>query len=80
MDDSTLTLSEAAQLLATPGSDPHEAEVQLAEAIESGRLHASVKRWATEQWEGRMLPGNLNRRETFIARDELQAWLAKRQS
>ncbi len=78
MKDNTLTLSEAAQLLAAPGSDPHDAEVQLADAIESGTLHASVKRWATEQWEGRQLPGNINRRETFIERTELQAWLARR--
>lgn len=78
MNDNTLTLSEAAQLLAAPGSDPHDAEVALADAIESGTLHASVKRWATEQWEGRLLPGNINRRETFIERSELQAWLARR--
>lgn len=80
MNEQTLTLSAAAQLLAVPGSDPHDAEVVLAEAIESGALHASVKRWATEQWEGRLLPGNINRRETFIERAELQAWLARRQA
>jgi hypothetical protein len=80
MNDKTMTLSAAAQLLAAPGSDPHEAEVLLAEAIESGTLHASVKRWATEQWEGRLLPGNINRRETFIEPAELQAWLARRRS
>jgi hypothetical protein len=79
MKDKTLTLSEAAQLLAAPGSDPHAAEVLLAEAIESGRLHASVKRWATEQWEGRLLPGNINRRETCIEPADLQAWQAGRQ-
>lgn len=78
MNDKMLTLIEAAQLLAIPGSDPHDAEVLLADAIESGRLHASVKRWATEQWEGRLLPGNINRRETFIERAELQEWLARR--
>ncbi|KAB2926804.1 MAG: hypothetical protein F9K30_05545 [Dechloromonas sp.] len=75
-DDSLLSLGEAARLLATPGSDPHDVEVRLAEAIESGSLHASVKRWATEQWEGRMLPGNINRRETFIERSALQHWQA----
>lgn len=80
MQDKTLSLSQAAQILAAPGDDPHDAETQLAEAIESGCLHANVKRWATEQWEGRQLPGNINRRETFIESADLQAWLVRRQS
>ena len=78
MNEHGLTLSAAAQMLTAPGGDPHAAEVLLAEAIESGELHASVKRWATEQWEGRLLPGNINRRETFIAPAELQDWQARR--
>lgn len=69
-----LSLQEAAQLLATDTGSVHEAEVRLAQAIEHGQLPASVKRWATEQWEGKQLPGNINRRETFIARADLEAW------
>ena len=80
MNGNILTLIEAAQLLAVPGSDPHDAEMLLAEAIESGNLHASVKRWATEQWEGRLLPGNINRRETYIDRAALLAWQSSRKT
>ncbi|HXE39684.1 MAG TPA: hypothetical protein VN639_14545 [Azonexus sp.] len=69
-----LSLLEAAQLLSTDTASMHEVEVSLAQAIEDGRLHASVKRWATEQWEGKLLPGNINRRETFIARADFEAW------
>lgn len=69
-----LSLLEAAQLLSTDAASVHEIEVSLAQAIEHGQLPASVKRWATEQWEGKQLPGNINRRETFIARADLEAW------
>ena len=64
--DSCLSLHDAAQTLAT-GPDGH------------GDLHANVKRWATEQWEGRQLPGNINRLETFIERTDLDAWQQNRQ-
>ncbi len=74
-----LNLHQTAQQLAGPGGDIHATEVELAQAIEHGELHANVKRWATEQWEGRQLPGNINRLETFIARSELDAWLSRRQ-
>lgn len=70
-----LTVSEAAQLMATGLVSEHDAEMMLARAIEHGELHANVKRWATEQWEGKQLPGNINRLETFIARADLDAWL-----
>jgi hypothetical protein len=73
-----LTLQDAARLLAT--ASLHDAEVELAHAIEHGTLHANVKRWATEQWEGRQLPGNINRLETWIARADLDAWIARRQA
>lgn len=69
-----LSLLEAAQLIATDPAEVHDAEANLARAIEHGELQASVKRWATEQWEGRQLPGNINRRETYIERSELEAW------
>lgn len=69
-----LSLLEAAQLISTDSSMIHDAEANLARAIEHGELHASVKRWATEQWEGRQLPGNINRLETYIERSELDAW------
>ena len=74
----SLTLREAARHLAgNVAETQHEFEVALAHAIEHGNLHANVKRWATEQWEGQQLPGNINRRETFIARSELDAWLKR---
>ena len=75
----TLTLHQAAQTLASGEDQVHAAEVELAHAIEHGELHANVKRWATEQWEGRQLPGNINRLETFIERSELDAWQQRRQ-
>lgn len=69
-----LSLLEAAQLLAKDASSVHEIEVDIADAIENGNLHANVKRWATEQWEGKHLPGNINRLETYIERSDLDAW------
>ena len=70
----TLTLREAAKLLAGEGMSPHDGEVVLANAIQHGELHASVKRWATEQWDGQMLPGNIDPRETRIESADLDAW------
>ena len=70
-----LSLHEVAQGLLAASLSVHDAEVMIAEAIESGALHANVKRWSTEQWEGNKLPGNLNRQETFIDRNDLNAWL-----
>ncbi|PKO46601.1 MAG: hypothetical protein CVU31_09820 [Betaproteobacteria bacterium HGW-Betaproteobacteria-4] len=78
-NDSCLSLHQAAQMLAAGPDDQHEIEVALAHAIEHGELPANVKRWATEQWEGRQLPGNINRLETFIERTELDAWQRGRQ-
>ncbi len=77
--DSSLSLHDAAQMLAAGPDAQHEIEVALAQAIEHGELPANVKRWATEQWEGRQLPGNINRLETFIERAELDAWQRSRQ-
>lgn len=74
-----LSLHDAAQRLASGPDAQHELEVALARAIEHGELRANVKRWATEQWEGRQLPGNINRLETFIERTELEAWQQNRQ-
>jgi hypothetical protein len=70
----TLTLQAAAQSLATSPDTVHDMEVCLAHAIEHGELHANVKRWATEQWEGKQLPGNINRLETYIEPTALAAW------
>ncbi|MBS1129573.1 MAG: hypothetical protein H6R16_575 [Proteobacteria bacterium] len=75
----SLSLHDAAQHLASEPDFQHEIEVALAHAIEHGELHANVKRWATEQWEGKQLPGNINRLETFIERSALDAWLQRRQ-
>jgi len=70
-----LSLHDAARLIAPGLGSEHDAEVMLARAIEHNELAASVKRWATEQWEGRQLPGNINRLETFVERAELDRWL-----
>lgn len=70
----TLTLHDAAKLLAGGGMSTHDAEVLLANAIQQCELHANVKRWATEQWDGPLLPGNINPRETHIERSDLDAW------
>jgi hypothetical protein len=70
-----LSLQEAANRMVTGLVSEHDAEVMLANAIEHGELRANVKRWATEQWEGKQLPGNINRLETYIERAELDAWL-----
>lgn len=73
-----LSLHDAAKSLSSAADDIHAIEVELAHAIEHGDLHANVKRWATEQWEGNQLPGNINRLETFIDPAELAAWQACR--
>lgn len=78
-DKSPLNLHEAALSLASSPDAVHDVEFALAQAIEHGELHANVKRWATEQWEGKQLPGNINRLETFIDRAELDAWQKRRQ-
>ncbi|MFZ2266991.1 MAG: hypothetical protein WAV95_05365 [Azonexus sp.] len=70
----SLCLHDAAQLLVSGLISAHDAEVILANAIEHGELHANIKRWSSEQWEGERLPGNLCRRETFIERSALEAW------
>lgn len=70
----SLSLHEAAQKLVSGLISEHDAEVILANAIEHGELHANIKRWSTEQWEGEKLPGNLCRRETFIERSALDEW------
>jgi len=73
-NETMLSLVEAANLMSDPLTSLHDAEVMLARAIEHGELPANVKRWATEQWEGRQLPGNINRLETFIERHQLDLW------
>ncbi|MBS0510994.1 MAG: hypothetical protein JSR42_07400 [Proteobacteria bacterium] len=73
----SLTLLEAARLMMNDSLSEHDAEVLLANAIQRGELHANVKRWATEQWEGRQLPGNINRLETYLLRTDFEAWRAR---
>ncbi|MGE5470605.1 MAG: hypothetical protein ACM3X0_07410 [Bacteroidota bacterium] len=75
---SSLNLHEAARLFATPDISLADAEFMLANAIERGELRANVKRWATEQWEGTRLPGNVIRLETFVELADLEAWRANR--
>jgi hypothetical protein len=74
----SLTLLEAAREMSSAAMAEHDAEVLLASAIQRGELHANIKRWATEQWEGRQLPGNINRLETCIGREDFDAWLNSR--
>lgn len=69
-----ICLHDAAKLMATGDYSIHDAEVALAHAIEHGEIHGDIKRWATEQWEGRQLPGNMNRLETFIEAADFEQW------
>ena len=78
-ESARLSLHQAALTLARGADQVQAVEIALARAIEHGELPANVKRWATEQWEGQMLPGNLNRLETFIARRDLDAWQRRHQ-
>lgn len=71
----SISLVDAAKSMASSLVSEHDAEVMLAQAIEHGELQANVKRWATEQWEGKQLPGNINRLETFIEHSDLLAWM-----
>lgn len=73
----TLSLHQAALLLTAAGGDLRAAEVALANAIEHGDLPADILRWATEQWSGEQLPGNIDRTRTFIQRADLDAWQAR---
>ena len=73
-----LCLHDAARVVASELLSEHEAEVMLARAIEHNELPANVKRWVTEQWEGKQLPGNINRLETFIEPADLECWLKAR--
>ena len=72
----SISLHVAASEMCASSDGIHDCEVLLANAIEHGELKANVKRWATEQWEGRQLPGNINRLETLIERANLAAWQA----
>ena len=78
MKHGDLTLHEAALRMPGYQDKTHEAETLLAEAIEHGNLPASIQRWATEQWQGKQLPGNLNRLTTTIRESDLNNWLEKR--
>ena len=77
MKSRNLTLHEAALLISGHRGNAHKAECLLAEAIEHGNLPASIQRWATEQWQGKRLPGNLNHLTTKISESDLNAWLEK---
>lgn len=74
----SLNLAEAAKLLVTGEVSQMQAEALLAHAIEAGELHANIKRWATEQWDGHRVPGNFSRLETYIDRQDLNAWMLSR--
>ncbi len=74
----SLSLREATELLAGESLSFHDAEVALIHAVEHGELNANIKRWATEQWDGSGLPGNINQQETLIERADLEAWRKSR--
>ena len=78
MKSRNITLHEAALRIPGYQDKTHEAEALLAEAIEHGNLPASIQRWATEQWQGKQLPGNLNRLTTTISESDLNSWLERR--
>ena len=46
--------------------------------IDRGELVANILRWATEQWEGERLEGNIDRMRTLIQRADLDTWLQGR--
>ena len=73
-----LSLRAAAELIAGESLSIHDAEVMLVHVVEHGELAANIKRWATEQWAGDGLPGNINHQETSIARADLEAWRERR--
>lgn len=73
--ETSLSLHQAAQMLAGTSLSVRDAEVRLALAIDRGELVADILRWATEQWEGERLEGNIDRMRTFIERADLEAWL-----
>lgn len=73
----TLTVHEAALLIASPGLSAEAAEMQLSHAIDRGELAASITRWATEQWDGERLEGNIDRARTRLARCDLDRWLGR---
>lgn len=70
-----LSVHEAAALIAADADAIRDAEVRIAHAIEHGTLPADILRWATEQWHGDALPGNIDRMRTFVSRTDLDAWL-----
>lgn len=72
-----LSVHEAAMLLASDEGGQRAAELRLAHAIDHGDLRANICRWATEQWQGDGLPGNIDRMRTFVDRVDLDAWLAR---
>ncbi|WP_371324557.1 hypothetical protein VX159_03240 [Dechloromonas sp. ZY10] len=74
----SLSLHAAAERIATGLISTEDAEILLARAIEHGELAANIQRWATEQWEGQQLPGNLNRHTTRIRHTDLAAWQSRR--
>ncbi len=71
----TLSVHDAARLLSSDAAALRAAEIELALAVDRGELAANILRWATEQWEGERLEGNIDRMRTFIERVDLDAWL-----
>lgn len=69
-----LSVHEAATLIASDAEAIRDAEVRIAHAIEHGALPADIFRWATEQWQGDGLPGNIDRMRTFVSRTDLDTW------
>lgn len=73
----SLSLHEAARLIASDTLPLADAELLLAQAIDREELPASIMRWASEQWDGERLEGNIDRGRTLIERTDLDAWRAR---
>ena len=75
----SLSVHEAAQLLAGGSLLVADAEKMLSHAIDREELPASIMRWASEQWDGEQLEGNIDRTRTLIERSDLDDWVKRTQ-
>jgi hypothetical protein len=73
----SLTIHEAALLMVSETLTLSDAEVLLSQAVDRKQLPASIMRWASEQWDGERLEGNIDRTRTLIERQDMNAWLAR---
>ena len=72
-----LSVHEAALLLAGGRMSLEDAEKALSHAIDREELPASIMRWASEQWDGERLEGNIDRTRTLIERRDFERWVER---